>query len=147
MKVILEQDVAKIGKRGSVVEVPNGYALNQLIPKGMATPATEANLKLVAKKAASVAAHDEADAAQFAAAAEALKHTTITVTADTNEEGGLFKAVSPEAIAAAAEAAGITITAAQVVVGEPIKHTGEHEVALVRGDVRTSFTVVVNKNE
>ena len=145
MKVILEQDVAKIGKRGSIVEVPNGYALNQLIPKGMAKPATDSNKKAAEQKAATAAAHNEADAAQFAAAAAALKEATLTVMVDANDEGGLFKAVSPEVIAEAAAAAGVTIAASQVVVGEPIKHVGAHEVALVRGNEHAHFTVTVVK--
>ena len=47
MKVILLQDVAKIGKRFETVDVPDGYALNMLIPKRMAEPATPENLKRV----------------------------------------------------------------------------------------------------
>ena len=52
MKVILLQDVAKIGKRSDLVEVPDGYAMNQLIPKRMAETATAQNKKRIAKQQA-----------------------------------------------------------------------------------------------
>jgi len=146
MKVILEQDVAKIGMRGDVVEVPNGYAMNQLIPKKMASAATGANLKNAEAKAAGKQAQAEADAKMFTVVAGQLKEASLVIKSDTNEEGGLFKAVSPEDIAAAAGEKSIDVDAAQVLVGEPIKSVGEHTVELVRGDARESFTITVEKN-
>jgi peptidylprolyl isomerase len=66
MKVILLQDVAKIGKRFEVANVPDGYALNQLIPKRMAEPATPANMKKIERRQAERTASAEASTARFA---------------------------------------------------------------------------------
>lgn len=145
MKVILLQDVAKIGKRSDVVEVPDGYALNQLIPKKMAEPATASNQKRIERMQAEAEANKAADRERFAKAQTALAETKIQIAADTNEIGHLFKAVSEIEIADAAQAAGIDIEAAMVITGEPIKEIGDHTVFLVRGDEKAEFVIEVIK--
>ena len=145
MKVILLQDVAKIGKRSQLVEVPDGYALNQLIPKHMAEPATAANMKRIEKMQASTAASQEADKSRFEAAAKALSEKTIEIATEVNEQGHSFKAVSEADIADAAQAAGVDIEAAMISTAAPIKEIGEHEVSLVRGDEKATFTITVIK--
>jgi large subunit ribosomal protein L9 len=145
MKVILLQDVAKIGKRSEVVEVPDGYAMNQLIPKRMAEPATAANEKRIQKLQAAATATAEADQAKYEAAAKALQETKLQIAADTNEIGHLFKAVSEGEIAEAAQTAGVAIDEAMVVIGDPIKEVGEHTVSLQRGDAKAEFTIEVVK--
>jgi large subunit ribosomal protein L9 len=146
MKVILLQDVAKIGRRSELVEVPDGYALNQLIPKRMAEPATAANKKRLEKRQAESAAHQAADEQRFTAAATALTAEPLTVVGDANDQGSLFKAVNAKDIAAAAQAKGVDVPEAMIVVGSPIKEIGEHTVRLVRGDQEATFTVEVIKN-
>ena len=145
MKVILLQDVAKIGKRSDLVEVPDGYALNQLIPKRMAEAATAQNKKRIEKLQADAAASKDADKARFETAKAALTEKTIQVPADVNDQGHAFKAVSEQDIAEAAQAAGVDVEAAMLVVGAPIKDIGEHTVQLVRGDNKAEVTIVVIK--
>lgn len=145
MKVILLQDVAKIGKRSQVVEVPDGYALNQLIPKRMAEAATVVNMKRIEKLQASAQASSAADEARFEAAHKALTEKTIKIPTELNEQGHSFKAVSELVIAEAAQEMGIDIEAAMIVVGQPIKEAGEHTVELVRGDKKLNFTIEVIK--
>tara|TARA_B100000508_G_scaffold133216_1_gene122898 strand:- start:6676 stop:7116 length:441 start_codon:yes stop_codon:yes gene_type:complete len=145
MKVILLQDVAKIGKRSDVVEVPDGYALNQLIPKKMAEPATAGNQKRIERMQADAAANKEADRARFSAAQTALTEKKLEIAAEANELGHLFKAVNESDIADAAQAAGVDIEAAMVVVGTPIKEVGEHTVSLVRSDDKAEFAIEVIK--
>ena len=145
MKVILLQDVAKIGKRSDLVEVPDGYAMSQLIPKRMAEPATAQNKKRIEKLQADAESNKEADRARFAAAEKALTEKTIQVPADVNDKGHAFKAVSEQDIAEAAQAAGIDVEAAMLVVGEPIKEVGEHTIELVRGDNKATVTIEVIK--
>lgn len=142
MKVILKQDVAKIGKKGAIVEVPNGYALNSLIPGGKAAPATGANLKQAEANAAASAASASDSAAAFDAAVAALA-AGVSISATVNEQDHLFEAISADAVVAAAATAGATITADMVQFAEPIKAVGEHEVALVSGEQRASITVTV----
>jgi len=145
MKVILLQDVAKIGKRSDLVEVPDGYALNQLIPKRMAEAATAQNKNRIAKLQAEAETNKAADQERFAAAQTALTEKTIQITADVNEQGHTFKAVSEQDIAEAAQAAGIDVEAAMLSVGSPIKELGEHTIELIRGDNKAAITIEVVK--
>lgn len=147
MKVILLQDVAKIGKRSDVVDVPDGYAMNQLIPKRMAEPATAQNQKRVAKLQADAEANRAADRERFEKAQAALAAADIKIPMEVNEVGHLFKAVSEKDIAEAAQAAGIDADEAMIQVGNPIKEVGEHTVKLIRGDESAEFTIEVTKKE
>lgn len=144
MKVILLQDVAKIGKRHQVVEVKSGYALNQLIPKRLAEPATPANLRRVeAHSEKSHADHDH-QVAIFTAALEQLAGTQVPLTMPANAEGKLFEAIKAEAIVAAAKTHGATLLSSQVVLATPIKAVGEHTIMLQEGDLQGELTIVVN---
>lgn len=145
MKVILLQDVAKIGRRFKVVEVPDGYALNQLIPKKMAEAATPVSLKRVEKMQAGLLTDKATKLERFDTAKQALKTTVLRIAADVNEQGHAFKAVSVEEIAAAAVAAGIDIEPSMVAIDSPIKEVGEHTVALVLADQKAHFNIEVTK--
>lgn len=143
MKVILQQDVANIGTKLSVVDVPNGYALNKLIPSGKAVAATEQNLKRVEAHAAKQHASADEQAAKFTAAVAALTKTPATVTAKANEKGQLFQAVTPEQVVAAAATAGAEITPDMVKMPEPIKTVDTHEIELVSGGESATVSLSV----
>jgi large subunit ribosomal protein L9 len=145
MKVILLQDVAKIGKRFSVVNVPDGYATNQLIPKKLAIPATPENLKRTLHCNATVAATKEAGEARFNAAVAALTDNVVLVSADANEQDHLFQAVHESDIVAAAIVAGVDIDAHMIKIETPIKSLGKHEVGLMSGKKYHVFTIEVIK--
>ena len=145
MKVILLQDVAKIGRRNEVVDVPNGYAMNQLIPCRKAEPATPANLKKISKVQASIAANASNVEAIFNAANEALSAESLVIEAEMNEQEHLFKAISDADVVAAAEAKGIGISSAMVNFPEVIKAAGEHTVLLQAGEHNASVTINVVK--
>lgn len=133
MKVILLQDVAKIGRRGEIAEVPNGYAQNKLIPKGMAKPATPANLKQTQALQAQAAASQANTETEFQALSKQLADVTVTVSVDANENGHLFQAVKAEEVVAAAAEQGITIPQSSIVFTQPIKSIGLHSVTLKHG--------------
>ena len=145
MKVILLQDVAKIGRKGEIAEVPNGYAMNQLIPARKAEPATAANLKKVSKVQAELAASAANIDAVFTAALEKLQAETLEISAEMNEQEHLFQAISDADVVAAAEAKEIAITSAMVGFSDPIKSAGEHTVLLQAGQNNGSFTINVVK--
>jgi large subunit ribosomal protein L9 len=143
MKVILTQDVAKLGRRHSIVTVPDGRGLNQLIPQGLALPATPENLKRIAfqkAKAADVAALDQR---QFAAAVAILHDTVPTITAKANQQGHLFEAIKPAQIAEALKAAGITLAVEHIATPTPVKSVGSHMVHLMNGEVVHPVTIEV----
>lgn len=145
MKVILLQDVAKIGRRNDVVDVPNGYAMNQLIPTKKAEPATPANLKKISKVHAEKAASAAGVDAAFAAAKEILTTETLTIEAEMNDQDHMFQALSAEEVATAATAKGAAVTASAISFAEPIKAAGEHTVTLAMGGHSTPFTILVTK--
>lgn len=145
MKVILLQDVAKIGKRFSVVEVPDGYALNQLIPKRMAEAASPANLKKIERRQAETVATKEAGLARFEAAKVGLTAQKIAIPVEANEQGHLFKAVHENDIAEAAKVAGVDIEASMVKIASPIKELGDHAIQLISDSKTADVTIEVIK--
>lgn len=134
MKVILQRDVAKLGTRFSVVEVPDGYAQNKLIPQGMAQPATPQNLKRLESRRAHKETEQADAAAQFVATCQKLADTPITLTVEANEQGHLFQAVKPADIVGAAEAAGVTLEVSTIALTDTIKEVGEYTVPLAHGE-------------
>lgn len=145
MKVILLQDVAKIGRRHEVAEVPDGYALNMLIPKGMAEPATPENLKRQKARSQVVSAAVAASDSDFAVALEKLAGVTLTVAAEVNEQGHLFEALKPGAIVTSAAEHGAVLNEAQVVLPDPIKEAGTHTITLTHGQQSGVITINVEK--
>ena len=143
MQVILLQDVAKLGRRHEIVEVPHGHGLNRLIPQGFAVEATPENVKRVKAQASKVEADHAAADETFAAALSALEGKTLTIAAPANEQGHLFEAVKPERVVEAAAAAGATVTPAQIHIGTPLKSVGTHTVALISGEQRGDVMVEV----
>lgn len=143
MKVILLQDVAKIGRRFEIVEVPNGYALNKLFPQKLAQEATPANLKRVEAQTAKAAATKAGTESQFSEALEKLSGVILEVSAPANDKGHLFEALKPAAIVAAVAEHGVTITEGEVAIERPIKEVGEHTVAVKEGGTTGSITVSV----
>lgn len=144
MRVILLKDVAKIGRRMDIVTVPDGYAMNKLVPQGMALPATPDNLKRVQADKAKVAFKNEQAVLHFQTIVDALNNKVVTVTAAANSDGGLFKAIRAEDIAvAAAQMINLEVPATVVVVPEPIKHTGEYKIVFTQDNLRTDVTVAV----
>lgn len=133
MKVILLQDVAKIGRKNSVVEVPSGYAQNQLIPKGWAKLATPENLKSIKNLQSIKAASDEKAEERFFDIKKKLEENPITISDLKSDKGHLFAALKVEKIIEAAKEAGIEIPTRMVSIDTPIKSIGEHRVTLKEG--------------
>lgn len=147
MKVILLQDVARIGKRHTEVVVPDGYALNQLIPKKMAMPATPQNRQKISRLVAGKEAQIEAGADALATAVAALRATPITIAAEANEQAHLFQAVHAADVVRTAAAAGIIVQSEWVHFESPIKSLGDHEIHLIHGAIKAVVTINVVSNK
>jgi len=143
MKVILLQDVAKTGRKLDIIEVPNGFALNQLIPKGLAKAATSENVKMLSKDLEKVSALREIENQKYESVAKELEGKTVSVKAEANEKGHLFASLKPEAVSAALGDMNIEVTPTMIEFTSPIKEVGEHEVYLVCQNDRSPFTVKV----
>ena len=99
MKVILTQDVKKLGKKGETVEVSDGYGSNYLIPKGLAKASTSTSQKELAKENAAEAARQKELFAEARALAKRLESINVEFKAKTGKDGRMFGSISPKEIA------------------------------------------------
>ncbi len=129
MKVILLQDEKKLGKKGDVIEVSEGYARNYVLPKKIGVEATSKNLndlKLQKANADKVALEQLNDAKALAAV---LAEKTVEVKMKAGEGGRAFGSVSSKEIAAECKAQhGIEIDKKKIVLPEALKNFGMYEV-------------------
>jgi len=145
MRLVLLQDVDKLGKRGAVVSVKDGYGRNFLIPRKLAIAATEGNLKMVEmekKKIQVQEVKEEKDAATVKADIEKL---SLTIPMKAGEADVLFGSVTAADIAEALEKQGVTIDKRRIELDEPIKRLGSYQVPVrlhknVSAEVKLSVT-------
>jgi large subunit ribosomal protein L9 len=145
MKVLLWQDVDKVGRRGQVVDVKAGFARNFLFPRKLASEPTDAMVKELGH---SKRRHDKQEAAlisEAGAVAEKLAGiASVSIEVNTNDQGHLYGAVTPTMIVDALRDQGIKLDGNAVEIAEPIKQTGTFEVTLaLHRDVRPKLKVWV----
>jgi large subunit ribosomal protein L9 len=144
MKVLLRQNVAKLGHIGDVVEVRPGYARNYLVPRGLATMPTEANLKAVEAAKQAYLAELAQQHAELEARAKLLEGKEVTITARANEEGHLYGSVGPAQIAAELAKQGAFVEPENIALDEPIRRLDKYEVPVrFAEDVQTTIGVWV----
>ncbi|HWV23716.1 MAG TPA: 50S ribosomal protein L9 [Thermomicrobiales bacterium] len=146
MKVVLRQDVPKLGEAGDVKDVAGGYARNFLIPQGMAVYASEGELKMAAHNKAvkerKIARQEE----QLRSLAEKIQGTSLVFTARAGEGGRLFGSVTAADIATQlSEKIGEEIDRRKVELAEPLRSLGNSTVAVhLVGRLRPEVTVTIN---
>lgn len=143
MEVILKKDVDNLGYANDIVSVKPGYANNYLLPRGLATVATESAKKVLAENIRQ-RAHKEAKVlADAQAVASRIEALAIVVKAKA-EEGRIFGSVTSADLAEAMAAQGVEIDRKNISV-EPIKQVGEYEaVVKLHKDVKATlrFSVI-----
>jgi large subunit ribosomal protein L9 len=148
MEVILREDVDKLGARGQVVNVANGYARNFLLPKRLAVAATEANKKIVEQERQ---AHLRREAKEHADAADLGKMmigVVVNLAQKAGDQDQLFGSVTSKDIADALERMNYTIDRRKIHLAEPIKQLGEYKVPVrLHRDVTVEITVNVTREE
>jgi large subunit ribosomal protein L9 len=148
MKVILKEDIPKLGTMGETVQVAPGYGRNYLIPQGKAVLATSKNFKelehqrqLILRKAELI----RKDAESFA---EKFRGLTLTLARKVAEEDKIYGSVSVSDISQALKEAGVEIERKLIKLDAPIKSLGEFQVPVkVHADVTAEITVQVVKEE
>lgn len=128
MKVILREDVSKLGKSGEIVTVKDGYGRNFLLPRKMAVLANEKNLRQMEHEKSVIASRQEKLKGQAHAQAQALSTVELSFRRKVGEQGKLFGSVTAIDIAEALAARGQRIDRRQIHLPEPIKMIGTHEV-------------------
>lgn len=148
MKVLLCQDIKKLGWLGDVVEVKTGYARNYLIPEGLAMVPTESNLASLADAKAKRAEERLAEKERMSVAAEAVGGAEVVIAAKANEQGHLFGSVGAGAIAENLRQQGFEVADDIVRLRENIKEVGTTEVTLkFASDLTATVNVIVVSSE
>lgn len=130
MKMVFLADVPSVAKEGDVKEVSNGYGRNFLLPKGLALPATPANMRVMEEKKRQQARRDAKTEAEVASLGSQLNGKEVTVKAKAGAEGHLHGAVTANNIADALEAAGINVDRRKIELTEPIHEVGTFDVPI-----------------
>ncbi len=132
MKVILQENVANLGKVGDQVNVKAGFARNYLLPQAKAITATASNIEIFEARRADLEKHSAERIAVARERAEAISQLHVTLEVKASEEGRLFGSIGPREVAEGIEKAGQKVTKKEVILSEgPIRSIGEHEVRLV----------------
>ncbi len=147
MIVILNKDVKGTGKAGEVVKVSDGFARNMLLKKGLATEATEGNIRNLEKQKKIAADKKAAEKAAAEELGEKLKELTVDVKTKAGEGGKLFGSITSMDIASALkEQFAIDIDKKKIVLDAPIKQVGTYELVVklypeVQGKLKVNITV------
>ena len=144
MKVILNQDIKKLGKKGDVVEVAKGYARNYLLPKKLGIKATPKNILLAEKMQEKRQASIEENIELANSIKEGLADAKIVIAANSTDEGTLYAAISNDSIIEAIEKfSGYKIEEDQIA-EKSIKEIGLHNIAInLSGDVSFEVTLEI----
>ncbi len=144
MKVLLCEDIKKLGWLGDVVDVKTGYARNYLLPQGLAKVATEGNIRAIAKAKAERAEQRLKERRRIEKAVEAVNSAEAVLAAKANEQGVLFGSITEALIAANLRSQGFEVADEIVKLPEHIKQLGTHEVTLrFAEDLTATVRVVV----
>jgi len=127
MQVILKQDVSKLGFKNDVVKVRPGYGRNFLIPRGVATLATDGNLKALTEVKKQQSFKEEKLRKEATANAEKLNGLSLKVGAKAGESGKIFGSVTNIQVADALKKAGFDVERKNIeIIGEAIKQLGSY---------------------
>ena len=145
MKLLLCEDVEKLGWLGDIVNVKDGYARNYLLPQALAVVPTEANIKSLAEEKARRTEVRKLERVRLEQAAENVEGAEVVLAANANEQGHLFGSVSQRDIAENLRQQGFEIKDAMVQLpGGHIKELGTHDVTLkVAAELKATVKVVV----
>ena len=148
MKVILLQDVKKLGKKGDVIEASDGYARNYLFPKKLAQEATDANLHILNNKKENERKQKLAELEAAQKLAQELKGKEIKLSAKTGENGKLFGAITNKDVAELIDKQyGVKVDKKKIVM-ETIKVAGGYEIEVkLYPEVTTKMRVIIVPNE
>jgi large subunit ribosomal protein L9 len=146
MEVILKEDVPKLGHRGEVVKVAEGYGRNYLLPHKLAIEATAANRAVIEQMKQSAIRKSAVEKADSEALAKQLEGVALAFQRKAGEKDHLFGSVTSSDIAEALERRGFNIDRRKIQLHESLKSLGEFDVPIkLHRDVTTRIKVTVEK--
>ena len=149
MKVILLKELKGRGGEGDVIDVAQGFAVNYLLPQGIAIEATKGELKQLEQRRHNIEKRELARTTDANTLKEALDGKSLRVTAKVGEEGQLFGSITTAMLSEAiSEQIGATIDRKKIDVGKAIKMAGEHEISVsIYRDIKAILKVNVVSDE
>jgi large subunit ribosomal protein L9 len=146
MEVILKEDVAKLGNRGDVVKVAEGYGRNYLLPRKLAIEATLANKAVIEQMKAAAVRRTAKEKTEAEALAKQFEGLSVSFVRKSGENDQLFGSVTSSDIAEALEKKSFHIDRRKIQLHEPLKSVGEFDVPVkLHKDVTTHLKVVIQK--
>ena len=146
MEVILKEDVAKLGSRGDVVKVAEGYGRNYLLPRKLAIQANESNKAVIAQMKAAAGRRSAKEKAQAEELAKQFEGVSVTFTRKSGEHDQLFGSVTSSDVADALTKKGFNVDRRKIQLHEPLKTLGEFTLPVkLHKDVTAHLKVVIDK--
>ena len=148
MKIILKQDVEKLGRRGDVVNVAPGFGRNYLLPRKMAIAVTPTNIKMIEIERQALKKKIEIERKSFQSLTQKLNQVSLTFTRRAGEKDVIFGSVSSGDVKEALDGLGYDIDKKKILLDEPIKRLGNFSVPIkISHDDRAEIKVVVAREE
>jgi len=146
MEVILREDVNKLGRRGEVVKVAEGYGRNYLLPRGLAMAVSLANKATIEKERQAHEAKLAKEKAEFESLAGRIGGLRFVAPRKVGENDVLYGSVTSGDVAEFLRAKGIEIDKRKVLLDEPVKRLGDHEVKIkLHPEVVATLKLMVSK--
>jgi large subunit ribosomal protein L9 len=146
MEVILKEDVHKLGSRGDVVKVANGYGRNYLLPRKLAIEATKANRAVIEQMKAAAVRRSAREKADAEALSTQFNNLSLSFQRRSGEHDQLFGSVTSGDIAAEMEKKGFSVDRRKIQLHEPLKSLGEFTIPVrLHKDVTAHVRVVIEK--
>jgi len=146
MEIILKEDVAKLGSRGDVVKVAEGYGRNFLLPRKLAIEASQGNKKVIDQMRAAAVRRSAKEKSQAEELSKQFDGLSISFARRSGEQDQLFGSVTSGDIADALEKKGFNLDRRKIQLHEPLKTVGEFTVPVkLHKDVTAHLKVVIEK--
>jgi large subunit ribosomal protein L9 len=146
MELILRDDVEKLGRRGEIVKVADGYGRNYLVPRGLAMPVSDSKKAMIEKEQKAWQARLAREKSEFEALAGRIAALRFVAPRKVGENEVLYGSVTSGDIAEFLDGKGIEIDKRKVLLDEPVKQLGEHEVKIrLHPEVAATLKLLVTK--
>lgn len=147
MKVILREDVEKLGKIGEIVDIADGYGRNYLLPRGLAVMASTKNVKELEHQKRLIQARQEKKKQESQDLSKKLQSISCTITRKAGDEDKLFGSVTARDIEDVLKEEGVVVDRRSILLEEPIKQLGVYTVSIqLHPEVTGSIKVWVVKD-
>jgi len=146
MQIVLKEDIEKLGRRGEVVKVADGYARNYLLPLGKALPATDGNLKVIEREKRRYVVRLTKEKEENQAVASRIQALSLTLVRRVGESDVLYGSVTSADVAEALAKEGVVVDKRRIQLGDPIKSLGIYTIPIrLHPEVTTEVKVWVVK--